>query len=570
MYRKLMKLRRSASIISHEHTTELPGVMAIPNLRSRGQPRSSSVDMRSTEQDVEEEPADAPQVLFMDNQDVGNRTGHPPPSYYQVATPKSPHELSLADESEERPETIVGSVHHESEESERLKYETAKREILDLLNLHIMLSNNEHNEIDTELGRVEAQMKVLEHMHKDKDLLEKVNQHQEELYQRSRDNFLNKKEAEASQSPTSISFGSLFGEAPSSNASQGNYFYHTRSKSSHNITNAYQSRLRPANNGTMDMRLTGGKQPNKGDQPPAAGSSGNEFDLARPPLLNQHHRRNYSSTCLTSNSGVVGSNEKNEPIFKRPDGILVIIACSFCERSGFTSAQGIVNHVRLKHAKTYSSQPLAVLNNQHVLPKTLQPPEVMQQFKELHLDPSNDYLPNILNPQAGASANTNSDRKNSTRELSPKSKYLATHSPSKAAKKSTKHLKKLYNRDDFKDIVDYVSEAQRDLDAILKQPSESEANFESDDPDAKDLQGPRSSSRSSTKSSFAARSSPENTNERKRSSSPEMDAKKRHKPAEKKVRPDAIALMNIPERDKRSSHYNLRAKSKLRGHSRYE
>ncbi|SCU84666.1 LADA_0D03070g1_1 [Lachancea dasiensis] len=45
--------------------------------------------------------------------------------------------------------------------------------------------------------------------------------------------------------------------------------------------------------------------------------------------------------------------------------------------------------------------------------------------------------------------------------------------------------------------------------------------------------------------------------------------KKRFKPAEKKVRPDAIAFMKMPERDKRSSHYNLRAKSKLRGHSRY-
>lgn len=543
----------------------------MPNLRSRV-PASSPVENEHAAEDQlrHENSVDTPQVLFMDTHDVGNRTGHAPPSYYQVATPKSPHELSLMDEVDGHSgPDMGGTTHRESEESERLKYETAKKEILDSLNLHILLNNNECNDIDSELGRVEAQMKVLEHMHQDKDLLKKISQHQEELYTRHRESFLRKREMEASQF-SSLSFNQSINDPISSNSGNGSYFYHTRSKSTNNLNNANPSRLRPANSNTIGSRLTGGKSLSTLEAPLAASSSGSDVEPLRPSLLNQHHRRNYSSTCLTSNSGVVGANEKNEPIFKRPDGILVIIACSYCDRSGFTSAQGIVNHVRLKHSKTYSSQPLAVLNNQHVLPNDLQPPEVVQQFKELNLDPGRDYLPHIINMQTGNVAGKAADRKNSLKELSPRAKSPAGDVHSEAGMKSTKHLKKLYKNDDFKELVDYVNDAQKDLDSILKQPSESEANDESDDAEPKEARQVRSSSRSSASSHSAIQSDPNTSHERKRSSASDADAKKRHKPAEKKVRPDAIALMNIPERDKRSSHYNLRAKSKLRGHSRYE
>ena len=45
------------------------------------------------------------------------------------------------------------------------------------------------------------------------------------------------------------------------------------------------------------------------------------------------------------------------------------------------------------------------------------------------------------------------------------------------------------------------------------------------------------------------------------------ELQERARPAEKKARPDVLALTSVPEHDKRSSHYNLRAKSKLRNNS---
>ncbi|SCV03478.1 LAME_0H10748g1_1 [Lachancea meyersii CBS 8951] len=569
----------------------------VSNLRSRqSNGGKNTVPTSSNEPRLEPEVSDAPQVLFMDTHDLRNRAGHVSPSYYQVATPKSPHELSLMDEAEE---THTGPSHHhehsESEESERLKYETAKREILENLNLHIMLNNNDHTDLVSELGRVEAQMRVLEHMHRDPQLLKHVEQHQEQLYARHREQFLRRKEKEASRAsldgldPLDSALSGGDGSGGSGGGGHNGFFYHTRSKSAHNLNFAHecgtsavqaQSRLRPVSNKSEGSRLPDGKGPRTQDHTMASNacSSGSELDPVRSSLLNQHQKRNYSSSCLTSKSGIVGSNEKNEPIFKRPDGILVIIACSFCERSGFTSAQGIVNHVRLKHATSYPSQPLAVLKNQQVLPEDRQTPEIIAQFKDLSLDPQHDYLPHVINIQTSVNPVGHRDRRTGSRELSPRTASPDENQRPNIAKKSTKHLKKLYQSDDFKEIVDYVNESQKDLDCILKQASEAEDLQDSgsdDEVGAKQIVSNNSTANGDdnnpTADAVAPQSRSETPTERKRSGSAAADtSRKRFKAAEKKVRPDAIALMKIPEQDKRSSHYNLRAKSKLRGHNRYE
>ncbi|SCU94232.1 LADA_0G07360g1_1 [Lachancea dasiensis] len=563
------------------------------NLRSRAHTGSKSMDTDTpSELTLPPEPdPDTPQVLFMNTHDVGNRTGHVPPSYYQVATPKSPHELSLADELEEEHRGSTShSQHCESEEAERGKYETAKREILESLNLHILLTNREHTDLNAELGRVEAQMRVLEHMHRDPKLIEHVEQHQEELYNRHREQFLRRKEWESMHGVANATtpFDVRSAGLTSTDNTQGEYFYHTRSKSTNNIHSQYQSRLRPANLNNVGKRLTGDKGLQPREPPLAESTAGGDLATTRPSLLPQPHKRNYSSSCLTSKSGVVGSNEKNEPIFKRPDGILVIIACSFCERSGFTSAQGIVNHVRLKHATSYPSQPLAVLKNQQILPENDQPPEVLSQFKELNLDPAHEYLPHVINMQTSGQVAGQKVRSNSVREISPRA---TTATPTEArlvtSKKSTKHLKNLYQKDDFKEIVEYVNEAQNDLDAILGQQSDLEEegkdgndndddnedhdNGEVNDNKVKVFTSGDAMSGESKEASTDGFLKSESPIETKRSVSPTGTTnRKRFKPAEKKVRPDAIAFMKVPERDKRSTHYNLRAKSKLRGHNRYE
>ncbi|CEP63728.1 Ahc1p LALA0_S09e01178g [Lachancea lanzarotensis] len=563
----------------------------VSNLRSRhSDGNKNTMSTGSNGAHLGTEGSDSPQVLFMDTSDVRNRTGHVPSSYYQVATPKSPHDLSLMDEAEE---VRTGPSHHdhrESEESERLKYETAKHEIMENLNLHIMLKNNEHTELESELGRIEAQMRVLEYMHQDSQLMKHVGKRQEELYTRHREEFTRRKEREAFR--TSLNgvdpLSAIPSSRPGAESGHGGYFYHTRSKSAHNVNigqldasgndTHLESRLRPASGKFEGKGLPEGKTLRVHDQQAALGS---ELDPVRPSLLNQHQKRNYSSSCLTSKSGVVGSNEKNEPIFKRPDGILVIIACSFCERSGFTSAQGIVNHVRLKHATSYPSQPLAVLKNQQVLPDSRQATEIIAQFKSLHLDPQHDYLPHVINIQTSVNAVGHKDRRASSRELSPRAMSLKVETRPDGPRKSTRHLRKLYPDEDFKEIVHYVNDAQKDLDCILKQPSETEDSGESGPDDDVKVERNQSSlvtsnsngnirgSKDNREKESSSETSPDH--KRRKSSSPELDTgRKRYRAAEKKVRPDAIALMKIPERDKRSSHYNLRAKSKLRGHNRYD
>ncbi|SCU88574.1 LAFA_0E13476g1_1 [Lachancea sp. 'fantastica'] len=563
----------------------------VSNLRSRhSDGDKNAVPTSSNGAHLATEGSDAPQVLFMDTSDVRNRTGHVPSSYYQVATPKSPHELSLTDDADD---DRTGPSHHqndhrESEESERLKYETAKHEIMENLNLHIMLNNNEHTDLESELGRIDAQMRVLEYMHRDPQLMAHVEKHQEELYTRHREDFTRRKEREAFRASLNglDPLSTVASSRPGDESGNGGFFYHTRSKSAHNVNIApistsnnndqqLDSRLRPASGKLEGKGVLEGKTLRVQDQQAALGS---ELDPVLPSLLNQHQKRNYSSSCLTSKSGIVGSNEKNEPIFKRPDGILVIIACSFCERSGFTSAQGIVNHVRLKHATSYPSQPLAVLKNQQVLPDSRQAAEIIAQFKSLHLDPQHDYLPHVINIQTSVNPVDHKFRRASSRELSPRAISPKVETRSDGLRKSTRHLRKLYPDEDFKDIVHYVNDAQKDLDCILKQPSDTEDTGESGlDDDVKNDQTSSSLNTSNANGDSTDSNKPkkepglEKSTDRKRRGSPELDTgRKRFRAAEKKVRPDAIALMKIPERDKRSSHYNLRAKSKLRGHNRYD
>ncbi|SCV02752.1 LAMI_0H02674g1_1 [Lachancea mirantina] len=511
---------------------------------------------------------DSQQVLFMEPRDTLSRSNHVPPTYYQVATPKSPHEFSSLDEDEERP--------HIGDETERLKYIQAKREIMDALNLHILVNKKESDEIERELRRVDAQMQLMRQMHADQDLLAKVDAYQEQEFQKRQELLAFRRYTDTSHPFDDTTLSGSFSRPPLSTSGSTAYYYHTRSKSSGNVGTHNEARLRPANDGIIKMRVSGAKYVPGSAQGLPGG------DLSRPPPMNQSSRRNYGSSSFSSISGVVGRNEKDEAIFRRPDGVLIVIACSYCERSGFSSAQGIVNHVRLKHAKTYSSQPLAILNNQQLLPEEQQPREVLTKFRELNLDPQKEYLPHVSGSSSGGSLSGPSGRKNSSRELSPKGISPLHSLPQQRAQKSTKHLEKLYTDSDFEEIVKYVNDAQKDLDAILKSSPEHE---DSDEPDGKQqqqsfnsendeqCQSPPFTAASAIPAASAASTGAEDHKKplnKKRERSPDFEVKKKQRPAEKRVRPDAIAMMNIPDEEKRSSHYNLRAKSKLRSHNRYQ
>lgn len=565
------------------------------------------------------------QVIFMNSHDVPARTNaHPPPSgYYQVATPKSPHELildeqdlatqqddfhdpnaGLGQDGTKSRDSMMGRLAGESEETERLKYETAKTEILDKLHLQTLISHKEAQGIEREIKRVDAQMMLLSKLHDDQDLEKKVEEHTELQNDRVRRqlsevNTVANSSGYLADTSASISFAGYSPYAPLSASNiMPTHHYHTRSKSSGNVTEV--PHLRPANSVIIDMRLAGSKSiPHNASQ---LNEAGVDSQSVRPNQMNMHHRRNYSSTCLTSNSGVIGKNEENEAIFKRYDGILIVIKCSFCPRSGFTSAQGIVNHTRLKHGKTYSSQPLAVLNNQRLLEESKQDPQVLEKFKKLEKDPLKEYLPSEVAIPCSAS-------KSGQREPSP-TKHKEGISEDRSHR-MTNHLKKLYKKEDFEDLVEMVNDASKDLEEVLKQPSpecseseEEEARLERHGTESEGAAASSANSKASTaeSSSFkpgsacptSTTTSEENTEGNKEVSSTASpsptatgqrrssrkrkneqretakDLQERARPAEKKARPDVLALTSVPEHDKRSSHYNLRAKSKLRGHNSFQ
>lgn len=436
------------------------------------------------------------QVLFMDEDDVDSisRSNHTI-SYYQVATPKSPHELSSIADNEDN-----DSIHssHPHEDAERLKFMSTRREILDQLNLQIMLTHKEMEHIIEENDKVSGQLEVLKIMHDDPELTDKISKYQE----------TRTKEVEES-----IKAGCSNVETR-----EGIYYYHTRSKGGSKV-----SGLRLANENVIDIRMRGIKTVPQ--QTSATEVQKSEAIISKMPHHN--HQRNFSSTCATSNSGMIGTTDLGQPIFRRPDGILIIITCSQCGREGFTSAQGIVNHMRLKHFLHYQSQPLAVLSNQVILPDEKQDPEILAKFKELKKTPKDSYLASPIPLQ-------HNDKK--ITKDTPKATSVAEES---ALTKSTTHLQKMYGKDDFKDIINYVKDAKNDLETIMKYEDEEGLG---------------------TASEEEAKPKP-----RKRSMLNE-----RNKPAEKKARPDVIHVTenHIPEEEKRSRHYNLRAKSKLRSFNR--
>ncbi|CCF57572.1 hypothetical protein KAFR_0C05810 [Kazachstania africana CBS 2517] len=392
---------------------------------------------------------DAPQSMLIQHSDNGlslntsNSTNNNIPKYYQVATPNSPHEEFNDDSMLIHPREESAK---ESEDVERLKYETAKSELLDKLNLHILINHKKIRSIEDEIGRIDSQLKLVETLHDDTDLLDKIEK-----------NKLKKIELQKARSssfmsfyPSSTSNNENLPISASSNIPQ--HHYQTRSKST---TNTFEL--------TQDDSVLGkrSKNPSKGK---LTISNPNAFQVQefKPNQMNAHHRRTYSTSCLSNNSGIIGQTENNEPIFRRFDGVLVVIMCSMCTRSGFTSAQGMVNHARLKHHKTYSSQPLAVLNNQVLLPLEKQDSTVLDKFKKLGLDPQKDYLPyNVAIPSMEC-------KKKDYQKI-----------------RSTEHLQKMYeNKSEFIDLMDMVDTTQNDLDIVLAQSSGEEDEVEeAGDPD---------------------------------------------------------------------------------------
>ena len=203
----------------------------------------------------------AGQVLFMDSHDVPPRTNpHPPHSgYYQVATPKSPHELILDDQDvdlasqrdnfhdpnsrhghdgDKRQDSLMGRRAGESEETERLKYETAKTEILEKLHLQTLISHKEAQGIQREIKRVDAQMTLLRKLHDDQELQKKVEEHTERQKSRVRRQLLEANTVANScgylAHRPSPSFAGFSSNPPLSAGSfiPQTHHYHTRSKSS--------------------------------------------------------------------------------------------------------------------------------------------------------------------------------------------------------------------------------------------------------------------------------------------------------------------------------------------------
>lgn len=534
---------------------------------------------------------------------------------YQVTTPKSPQNLDNNMDEPFKMGTATGNADKDSENTQRLKYECAKGEILNVLNLHIMLNHKHVGHLRRNVQKVNAKLALLETLHNDTGLLNKIERtYQLKIKQQQQHSALSGHPhysmgmENTNGSDYNLSYPALsdynINCQPLSSSSNSNmsttrtphHHYHTRSKSNGLLLEP--SALRPANLNIIDYRLTGSKslleaitQPTlvslphaKSDNTSSPRSSsispldeqpGFQILPFKPSQMHLNHRRNYSSTCLTSNSGIVGKTEDNEPIFRRYDGILVIITCSKCDRSGFTSAQGIVNHTRLKHSKLYSSQPLAVLNNQKLLPNDKQDREILSKFEKLNLDPNKDYLPSdIAIPKLQSPINPTEN-----------------HTRIQKTIKDTPHLEKLYeNKDDFRKLIDMVNETPNDLNEFLKQreiqlrqQKELEEESSKSDDEASYVPSPSLSATTTTPTTTDPPSPPVVSSSlqrkflRKRklglnSTAPIEDLPLRERlranPTDKKPRKAAL-LTNELEGPatvaKSSSYYNLRSKSRLRG-----
>ncbi|CAI4762865.1 ADQ_G0049080.mRNA.1.CDS.1 [Saccharomyces cerevisiae] len=539
---------------------------------------------------------------------------------YQVTTPKSPQDLENNMDEPFKMDTATSNPDKDSENTQRLKYECAKGEIQNVLNLHIMLNHKHVRHLRRNVQKVNAKLALLETLHKDTGLLNKIERtYQLKIKQHQQHSVLGGHfhDSTATENTNASNYNLSYPVLsdynincqPLSSSSNRNlsttriphHHYHTRSKSNGLLLEP--SALRPANSNIIDYRLTGSKSlseaitkptpvslphsnsdgissPRSSSISPLDEQPGFQILPFKPSQMHLNHRRNYSSTCLTSNSGIIGKTENNEPIFRRYDGILVIITCSKCDRSGFTSAQGIVNHTRLKHSKLYSSQPLAVLNNQKLLPNDKQDPEILSKFKKLNLDPNKDYLPSdiaIPKPQSPINHSEN-------------------HTRAPKTVKNTPHLEKLYqNKEDFKKLIDMVNETPDDLNEYLKQreiqlryQKEQEEESSKSDDEASYVPSPSLSATATTTTTTDPPSPPVLSSSlqrkllRKRklslnSSTPMEDLPLRERlranPTDKKPRKAALLTNELEGPDpaaKSSSYYNLRSKSRLRGSHTYE
>ncbi|CAB4256312.1 similar to Saccharomyces cerevisiae YOR023C AHC1 Subunit of the Ada histone acetyltransferase complex, required for structural integrity of the complex [Maudiozyma barnettii] len=438
---------------------------------------------------------------------------------YQVATPKSPHDLVTLSSTDDHENLTVdcfrtnyipidlmedqthSAINKDSEEIERMKYSSVKSELLDIVNLQCLLSRKEKDNIRNEINRIDAQIELIKQLHNDNTLYSKIDKYKQEQIEINK-KMLRARSLQEKWQDHVFPSGSLQLNMGGS-IHIPKHHYQTRSKSHGNLldTELFEpeddsilnerstKRQKLANTTTPSITnsqdstksiLKSGKKTTK--------SNGFEIHKFTPNQMNTHHRRVYSTSCLSNNSGIIGQTDANEPIFRRYDGILVIITCSFCQRANFTSAQGIVNHTRLKHHKTYSSQPLTVLFNQNLLPEDKQDPEILAKFKKLNLDPHKDYLPyNIaiptmdIAPKMGSSKNAHltdhlSIEKNQKKKTENKEVYTA---PPK--KIEVNHLKALYKEDDLDELVNIIDESRKDLQVILDQPSDDDDESEEEE-----------------------------------------------------------------------------------------
>ncbi|SMN17850.1 similar to Saccharomyces cerevisiae YOR023C AHC1 Subunit of the Ada histone acetyltransferase complex, required for structural integrity of the complex [Maudiozyma saulgeensis] len=428
---------------------------------------------------------------------------------YQVATPKSPHDLITLSSTDDHDDLMTDCFRsdyipldtregrrdslmtRDSEDIERLKYNSIKSELLDIVNLHCLLSHKEMDNIKDEINKINAQMDLIKHLHNDKSLFEKIDKYKQEKIEINKKILHARSLQEKWQDHVFPSRSLQFNMSGSIHIPK--HHYQTRSKSHGNLLDT--ELFEPEDDSILNERsskrqkITDIQDSNK--SVPKSGkktTKKNGFEIYKftPNQMNTHHRRVYSTSCLSNNSGIIGQTEANEPIFRRYDGILVIITCSFCNRANFTSAQGIVNHTRLKHHKTYSSQPLTVLFNQKLLPDDKQDSEILTKFKKLNLDPNKDYLPyNIAIPTMDTAPKMGSSK------IAHLTDHLSIEKGKKIEKKQVQieppkkmevtHLKTLYKQNDLDELVNMVDESRKDLQVILDQPSDADEESEEEE-----------------------------------------------------------------------------------------
>ncbi|CAL9737768.1 protein Ahc1p [Monosporozyma servazzii] len=518
------------------------------------------------------------------------------PREYQVATPKSPSDLQRPDLTDvvSAPQlgnnminNTLSNTHsviistRDSEDIERLKYETAKNELLDKLNLHILLSYKKSDKIKKELSRVHAQMKLMNKLHDDEELLNKIEKY-------NRNNLKRSNETLNRQHSVTFVENSM---SPQTQSQTPKHHYHTRSKSQGNILD--DSFWRDC---IDDPILT--SRTNKIINP------------------NEKHyfsdRMNSESTpnlyTIQPNNSKTPTDYNNHPVFKRKDGILVLLTCSVCGRQGFMTVKGITSHIKIKHGNIYENPKIAVLMNQWLLPDEYQDSLILTKFKDLNIDPKIMYLP-LENENRTKKTNTKGitqlTRSNSNSNSNPSKNQLHTtsrHHQCNEENYNIDHLKNFCNKDELSSLINMVKTSKQDLDVILQQPTDTESDSDDEielqidvktpdtanDGDYESPNSPLSSNCSSPADalsmdnfpSVSKSSSPPITtiplrrmNLRKRKQEEDSDGddaiplKERLRPSEKKARPDVIALSKLPEHERRSKHYNLRARSKLRSSS---